>query len=90
MQGTSVKASRDFFEPASARKLSCEVSLIPWQDDCGKLVGVLVNIGQWELALASRLAAAGWHRAQAWRVSPNYSAKCFDPRAYVCQTALKI
>lgn len=54
MLGASVKASRDFFEPATGRKLACGVCLVPWKDASGNLVGALVNIGQWGLALASR------------------------------------
>jgi len=54
MQGTSVKASREFFQPASGRKLDCEVSLTPWKDPRGKLIGALVNIGHPGIALASR------------------------------------
>lgn len=58
MQGTSVRASREFFEPSSGRKLACEVSLIPWRDASGKVIGALINIGQWGLALASRPRAS--------------------------------
>jgi len=57
MQGTSVKASRDFFERATGRKLPCEVSLIPWKDASGNVIGALVNVGQWGLALARRARA---------------------------------
>ena len=54
MQGASVKSMREFFEPSSGRKLPCEVSLVPWKDRSGAIVAVLVNIGQWGLALANR------------------------------------
>jgi PAS domain S-box-containing protein len=54
MGGHEVKSSREFYEPSTGRKLTCEVSLFPCKDASGSVVAALASIGHSGLVLANR------------------------------------